>query len=359
MEHRSHDPHPERKKRSKYPIVLLVLVLVNAILIALALRWLYATLLEFEAGTPATAIHRYFQRLHADDFEIINAESGFVPNSANTWEDYDAYLKRLYATVPQAPRHRKVAAQREDGGHTYALYDGDEKIAEVLLYDGAGQGGGWRVCAPVEYGAEYTVTAPAHATVTMNGIPLPPADAARAGIAAFDTLPDPALAPALLTYRVPVTLLPPTLAATDPWGNPCALEEQGSPHHLRAAVELAEERRAEYAGLIEAAARVYANYATNDATFEELAAHLYPESELYIRMRGYTDSQWYVDHDTPTFSDITVYGIVSHSETCFTGEIDFLYELTEEGRLHSFPSSYHMALVQVEGQWRLLDLKVQ
>lgn len=342
----------------RYLLAVIILLLVNTVLIFLALNWLYNTLTEMEAATPATAINRYFQRLSEGDMDAIDTESGFVPDGANTWDDYHQYVKELYAGVPQSLRYRKVSVNRPDGGQTYALYDGATRLGEILLYEGQGQDGGWRVCAPVEYGKTYTITAPGHVTVLMNGEPLDKAAAVSAPVEAFADLPETEPQPVTLTYETSSTLHEPSFEAVDVWNRPCPIAE--TDEGLVATVELDEETRAAYAARVEEVAKIYANYASNDVPFNTLGAHIYPGSELYGRMYNYPDRMWVIGHHTPTFHDLSVFDIISCSETCFTGKIEFTYNMVETGRNveHSRPTAYFMAFTLVNGQWMLLDLQM-
>ncbi len=135
MNKRSENARQPRKKRTpRYLITILAIIIVNSIVIALVLNWMYGALLRYEATTPEAALDRYFSSLSAGDFTKIRAEADFVPNEYNSWEDYEAYLAGTYDGTT-ALKYRKMASDREDA-QRFAIYAGEEKKGELYLSEG-------------------------------------------------------------------------------------------------------------------------------------------------------------------------------------------------------------------------------
>jgi hypothetical protein len=90
---------PNKKHISKYWFVLLALVIVNAIVITFVLRWLYGTLVDFEATTPRRAIEGYFAELASGERDGLMRDAHFEPDGQSGWDDYFAQISERFGGV--------------------------------------------------------------------------------------------------------------------------------------------------------------------------------------------------------------------------------------------------------------------
>ena len=345
----------------RYLLSLVLMLLFGALATVITMNWLYGALVEYEAKTPNTALNRYFDRIASRDFAVIREESDFETTPQNDWEDFDAAVLSVFGTAkPGELTYRRIASNDPDGRRVYIIYKGDARIGEVYLYEGQGEDGGWRITTPLKFLSPYTITAPSHATVLVNGAALATEDAVSIQPVEpelFSELPGSVTPPAVLTYRVEGLLAEPELSASGPEGTECALTFDDDTNTLEVLLLSTGERWDERATRIEAVAKAYARYISRDGTMATLGTYILPGTDFYTRMWHF-DNQWYGTHQAHDFKDIVVSDILSTSENTFTGQIDFIFTVTQGADVFEYPSSYTMSFVLWNSQWMLLDLQV-
>lgn len=347
--------HPKRRI-SKYWIGLMLLVLFNAFLIAFALNKLRVILVDYEAKSPLTALNSYFSNLESGKTDPIHKESNLLLSRWNNWQDYDAYLHSLYDQLPKQPTYRQVASNEPDGRHVYAIYNGDTRLGEIYLYPLPD--GGWSAVAPLAFTPSWRITAPGHATVMVNGIPLLPEEAVlRTPLSLFDELPVACKPPMLLCYETEPTLLEPVILITGPEESACSIQTDEEKRSITATLSPIEAQAVNYEAIVTRTAKAYANYASNDLSFSLLSAMLVKDTDLYTRTQK-LDRQWYIDHDNFVFENLQVTNIVSSSNDTFIGEIRFDYKVLRGRTVDLFPTRYEMSFVLLNGEWKLLELTV-
>lgn len=348
------------RKTSWFAKGMLAYVLVLLVLIALVLYGLWNILEQYEKTTPRAALDAYFSNLSSQNYGTILKESGFTADEMNSEEDYIALLHSLFGEQPGRLTYRPMDSSSLAEGKLYAVYEGEEQLGELVLIPDQSNRYGYTVRANYDYQTPYTITAPGHVQVTVNGIVLAQ-DGPNAQITplpTFESLPDASQIPYTVQYQTEPSLAVPEFAATA-GGLPCALaEDPAQPHHLRAEAVLSDEQLAEYSQLIENVSKVHANYVSEDASFGTLSGYLYPGTPFYERMATFY-AGWYADHESFNFRDLEISNITSTSETTFTGDISFIYEIQQGTVLHEFPSAYHLSFAQYNGEWRLLDLQIK
>ncbi|MDL2254565.1 hypothetical protein LJC49_10980 [Ruminococcaceae bacterium OttesenSCG-928-I18] len=362
----------KRKEGRGYRRAMLALFVLLCIFVAITLALLWRVLTNYEAHTPRAALDHYFSLLDSRDYDAIKQDADFTPSDWNTWDDYFAYLESTFGPSPGGFTYRRFSAPEtlsssgKDSApgdaqtQRYAVFDGEREIGQMLLYEDPDAAHGWRVSALPEYKEAYTVTAPGHAQVTVNNVPL---DAEGEGVKRhplddFAAFPETSEAPVLLEYALEPTLHEPAFSATGPDGADCVVEIDETLHTVEVRVPLTGEQKEEYGGYMQAAAQSYASFVTDDNSLQELQSHLYPDTDLAFRMAGF-NHDWYLEHEGFGFENIRMDNMVSCSETCFSGDIHFDYLIYQQGVVHTFPTSYHMSFTERDGQWLLLELQVR
>ena len=354
------DRNQQRKGFPRYLGAILLILLISVLGAILMMGKLYDMLVEYESGTPNTAIVRYFDDIMNGSFETIRAESSFTPSEKGGWAEYEDAIKKIFGSVSSTPKYRKIASNDPDGRQVYAIYNGAEKLGEIYLYEGQGVDGGWRINAPIEYLPPYTIKAPSHATILVNGAPLRPEDVIaleELEPELFSELPDHIQKPSLLTYTVEGFLVEPEITAETSDGLICSVETNTEQRLIDVTLLADGDRRDLYAARIEATAKAYATFISRDGYIGTLSAYLLPNTDFYTRMWAF-DNQWYAIHQSYEFRDLVVYDIISCTESCFIGTIDYVFAVTNGATVYDYPSSYTMSFTLSNGVWLLVDLQV-
>lgn len=363
-----------KRRVSKYWFVLLALLIVNAIIITIVLNWLYGTLADYETHTPRQAILGYFTQLSEDDREAIMATASFVPDEQNSWDDYFEVLDKRFGDVqPDNVTWRQtISADLVEGEQMYSIYSGDEKLGTVVLTPSDTQPTGWSVRSDVDYLPGYTVQSlPQGVQVYQNGVALQvPASTdsviinyERNGnpveVDIFLTLSDEALIPLTTTpFETQATLGEPDFTATDWNGDPCDVAVDQDARTVTVTVPVEAASRDALAAHMEEVAHMYSDFVTYEygaQGINMLLPYVYEGSSLYQDFKDY-QAYWYLDYDSRTFSESSFADIVMHSDTSFTGRIDFTVTILRNGITHVFEPSYDMAFILVEDEWKLVGL---
>ncbi len=361
----------DKKRRfSRFWIGLLILLAVNAVVIAALLRWLYVILEDFELQSPNTALSTYFTRLSAGEHDELMRTARFTPDDATGWDDYFAMLGATFNTEPSELSFRMTSSPDIAQSDTlYAVYAGEEKLGEVLLFEDAQSEGGWAVSGIVTPIEGYTITAPSFATVYVNGVELTQADAlqdvpviisytlngAPIEVNIFEKMDEPSLAPVLTQYKGIQTYATPVITATDANGGELAVEIDEENLTARVLFPPSAEDEAAAIELMDAAARAYSDFITEDGTVANLLQYVSQDTALYQEFQEYQRG-WYVDHESREFLDFEFSDISYFSDTCFIGHADFTVNITQGGELHTFLASYDMAFMLFEDEWLLVGM---
>lgn len=360
------------KKKSnwrRFFIVCGAILAVNAVLIALALNWVRGVVSDFELHAPQTALNRYIDNLFGNDDEEIMRTSGFVPDENNTWEEYLGILRQRFSPAREEFSYRLTAAtELADGEEMYGIYSGQNKLGEVILSPDETTDIGWAARSPVSYLDGYTITAPPGVQVIFNGKPLPAESHTGtvpvrveyyrgdelASIDMFTKMYNQSLAPVLYRYETPKTLVEPVFSATSPHGQP-QVQVDAERRTVLIPPPLSAEQEQLAAQTMEIVARAYSDFITEDGTLANLLQYVHAETELDSEFREYQRG-WYLDHEKREFSEFTFSDIAFHSDTCFTGHVDFDTYITFKGELQTFKASYDMAFMLLDGSWQLVGL---
>lgn len=332
---------------------MLILIVALAVIIVIVLTVLYKSLENFETTTPRAAIDSYFSQLAAEDYEQIKADSDFAPDEFNSWEDYTAFLHDKFGDTPGGYRYRQIGGGGEAGGQTYAVYDGDERIGEVILTPSETAEHGYTVRASLKYLDSYTVSAPGHATVYVDGVELP-----REGEGVtvtpnelFEGYEDP---PTAIQYTLSPSLAEPVVTVKGPNGEDGSLIINEENRTMSAVLPLDTEQEAQWALRMEDAIKAYSLFISEDGTFANFNQYAYPGT-TYIQNVQTFQAVWYADHDSYAFNNMEVRNITATSPTTFEGEIEFDFDVGFQGEIKHYHSHYRMGFALYGDRWLLFN----
>lgn len=106
--------------------------------------------------------------------------------------------------------------------------------------------------------------------------------------------------------------------------------------------------------------QAYSRYIVNDGKLNEAAAYLAPNMPIYDELYGF-ENTWHNWHSGYDFLDVQVDSAVLYTPDCAAVRVRYDHVLygvsnTESGELHS-PADYTIYLVNIEGQWKVTELK--
>lgn len=362
---------PAKKKSNwkRFWIICGVIIVINAGLIALALNWVYGVVSDYELHSPSTALTKYFSDLFGGGEEEIKRTSRFTPDANSSWDDYLSILRSRFARAEEDYSFRLTAsADLAKGEELYAIYAGEDKLGEVILTPDEATESGWAARSMVGYVDGYSIVAPPGVQVVMNGQPIPVESHVEVlpvrveyykgdtltSIDIFSKLHDQSLPPVLYRYETQQTLAEPTFTATAPNGEPSV---QVDVEHRSVLVlpPLTAEQEQLAGSTMEAVAKAYSDFITEDSTLANLMQYVYKNTDLDRDLREYQRG-WYLDHEKREFSEFTFSSIAFHSDTCFTGHVDFDTYITFRGDLRTFEASYDMAFMLLDDKWQLVGI---
>lgn len=346
-----------RKKKSKFGLGLIILVVALAVIIAIVLAVLYKSLERYESTTPRAAIDSYFTQLAAGEYEQIKTDSGFTPDEFNTWEAYTAFLHQQFGESPGGYQYRQIGGGGEDGGQTYAVYSGEERIGEVVLIPSEEAKHGYVVRASLKYLDSYTVSAPGHVTVFVDGAELPKEGegVAITPLEIFHELPEEQ--PTTIEYTLAPSLAEPQVTATGPNGENLEFLVNEEERAMQAQLPVAPEQEAQWALRMEDAAKAYALFISEDGTLQAFNTFLYPGTNFAANVKTF-QAVWYADHDAYAFNNMEVRNITPTSPTAFMGDIEYDFDVTFQGEVQTFHSHYRMAFALYGDNWLLLNMEM-
>lgn len=341
------------KKKSKFWLGLIILIVALAVIIAIVLAVLYKSLENFETTTPRAAIDSYFTQLAAEDYEQIKADSEFTPDEFNSWEDYTAFLHEKFGDTPGGYRYRQIGGGGEAGAQTYAVYDGDERIGEVILTPSQTAEHGYSVRASLKYLDSYTVSALGHATVYVDGVELPKEGegVTRTVNELFAEYEDP---PVTIEYTLAPSLAEPVVTVKGPEGEEGSLIVDEESRTMTAVLPVNEEQQAQWALRMEDAIKAYSLFISEDGSFAAFNQYLYPGTTYAANVQSF-QAVWYADHDSYAFNNMEVRNIVATSPTTFEGEIEFDFDVGFQGSIKNYHSHYRMGFALYGDRWLLFN----
>ncbi len=362
-------PAKRKSHWKRFWIVFGVIVLINATLIALALNWVYGAVQDFELHAPQTTLSRYIDNLFSQEdagTRAIQSASRFTPDENNTWEDYFDILRRRFAGAETGFTYRMTPFSNDEV--LYGIYVGEHKLGEVILTPDESMDTGWTARSEVSYLPGYSIVAPSGIQVLYNGRPIPPEShvevlpvrveyykgGSLTSVDMFSKMFDQSLAPVLYRYETGETLAEPTFSAASPLGEP-SVSVDAEHRSVLVLPPLTAEQELLASQTMETVAKAYSDFITEDGTLANLLQYVYKETDLDGEFRGYQRG-WYLDHEKREFSAFTFSSIAFHSDTCFTGHVDFDTYITFQGELNTFAASYDMAFMLLEERWQLVGI---
>lgn len=272
--------------------ILALLLLIGIIAVAYGLTLLNRWMADYEASQPKYVAERMFREYFADpDYAELLRLTGGQHSEFETYDDLVRYVSDQIGSGET--EYRGVTGDLSGETLKYVVSAGDVRFAQftVVKSDEVTEFGN-----PIySYGdiqlfymtdtVSVTVTAPAGATVYINGIALDSGDlVSSAETESCLHMPDGVTGLVMNTYTVSGLLYDPEVEVTDRDGIACELT-RGEDGAYTAAVNYSEELKNEYADMIIDFTEKYAAYTAANLRFSAFSARLDKSSELYEQIR--------------------------------------------------------------------------
>lgn len=342
-----------KDKRTRFWIIPVAIIAASLLLTAVGAPLLWAALDNYETSTPLHGIRVFYDRLARGDLTLAD-DAGFVPSAFADKEMYIELLREQFGSAESDYLYARI--EEESDTPTACRYDiyRDNKRLGTLRLTAQSPHGPWTAHADVQIFGDITVTAPAFASVSVNGKVLGAAqETARQPQAQTDALGDFVNdMPQTVTYTVSGLLKAPTVTATAD-GTACEVEADGT-HY---AVTAFSQDGADLQQRVRQVAHLYAYYISKDATFAELKPHMVQNTPFYKSAKAY-NNYWYNKHLSVEFANEKISDIVMLSTEIFTADISFDYIVKRTHDTNIYPTAYRCLFIKAGDAWLLLDLKM-
>ena len=108
-------------------------------------------------------------------------------------------------------------------------------------------------------------------------------------------------------------------------------------------------------------AKVYTDYATNDAEFSSFAKYLYQGTEFYKDMSNAQDGlEWVLAHSSEKgYSEFDVHDYTIYTDSFYTVQVDFTVTVNyTNGQVKENATSLTFYYVQIDGAWELIQIYI-
>ena len=317
------------RKRKVPRRLLFVMPLLLFLAVAGLAVWGMVTAYATPEQSSLQAVEGYLESLRVGDFERINRESGFTPSPLCGWRNYDDHLRALYGDDFEALAIAEPESSG-DGAQVYAVSQDGTPLAQIHAVP---QEGDWQVFTDIAADYQpYTIVAPAHLQVTVNGLAMSPDDVVQTrAVDGYGELPEDAGAPHLLTYETPPLFTQPEVTATSglvAWEDDTRLATVTLPVQDEALDTIVTDTFAQYAG-----------YMAGDDDWEDLEPLLWP---------GATQPE-------PTglaLEQIAIRDVTLWAENAFSAVVDYQsVDPDDDEETPPVPDALTMHFIQVDGDW--------
>ena len=357
-----------RKNRSRlytkifYSVYALTIVALFALLFKVS-RDVNDYVKAYEAAEPKYAALAAARPFVERDYDALSQCEDPAVFELETHEQYNAYMDKLLAG--RAITYNEVFSGDENVKR-YDVKADDMKIGEFRLrHDGEDERfhfWRWRVDSmdtDVLQASGYTVEAPEHSTVTVNGRALTADDVIRWDIPEFETvsLPAGAQSPKRCVYQFERYFGPGEVRVVDRYGQENEVSVAGS--RYTAAFNYDDSRMApELEERVIQVVRRLSCYMSNDYALRNLNKDLVDKSNAQKYVEAF-DIKWILDHKSYDFENMDVRNYVSYSPDCFSVEARYDFKIiyyTVSPEI--YPTAYRLYFQKIGETWKLFDFEL-
>lgn len=358
-----------RKKQKKNLIQLLktswfwriycALLVVFVVALAIGLGVLSGVMGEYEATRPVHAAEKLLEKLNARNWqEIYSMDESAKALTQETPDQYAEYMNNL--TTGYDFSLKNILSLNENEAKYNVMMNG-QKFAELTLeHSGEVTGHGfnhWQVknlTTTAMAASQYTITAPADSTVSVNGQVLSQDLIIQRDIPteAAGNLPDGVIAPTMVKYAVNMSFgAPENVTVTDKNGNAQAVTQEDD-HSWSAPMAYDDSIKAQVEEAVVKWGRRLAAYTTDDySKYDLYNACINPSpARTYIRNM---ENQWAASHSGVDFKDIKTYDYYVYSDSCFSCRISFDYIVHYKAGDKTYPTLYTLYFAKDGGSFKL------
>lgn len=360
MENRS----TTKKRSNKFKIGFLIFLALDVIAITTALCWLWMNMASYESSMPIHSAEQAAALFENREFAQIREKSGFTSTRFTTEQDLEEYLKNKLQDVGEI----QCIKQRGNTEQiTYLLKADQQTIAHAVVKkqpenDRFGRSK-WElerledVWEPMD---GYTILAPQHVQVSLNGVTLTEQDQTEAGtpVKGYQGLPEGYEAPAMVQYQIEGLLQQPEVTASTPEGENCMVSATDENNAVQITVQPDQQKIDELTQLAMNTAKTCAKFTSEDASFYDLSLSLIPQSEFYNAMRSFYNG-WYVSHDSYQFEKESIGDWRQYDPQHISCQLSFQYVVNKGSSRHEFPTAYEVFMVNTENGWKVAHMSPQ
>ena len=347
------------KKKNLFFSILSTVMLAILVLMAIFFLVFWNYLEAYEKSMPRYAVEQILAEYRQGDFSSAMERAGIAEETLSP-KQYAEYVRQTLGTLDEVT----VAESKLNSGETVCELRGSagKGIRFTMEKTQNSVGFGFSAYRAVQEPIalrQYTIVAPADVTVEADGVPLEGGESEF--VEAYQGIRKDSLRPTRKRYTLEQFERPEISLRGIPAGE-WNLSEKGTV--LTVTRTASEEQRQEIEQLALEAARLCARYTSKDATFRELSAVLYQDTEYYDTTRGYSN-YWVIDHDSYRFEQEKAENIVRYSDDHFSCEVSFDYVVYKDRSAEGYrpitkkyQAHYRLYFVRVDGKFLVGNAEV-
>jgi len=344
-----------KKRKSLFWCVTLVLFGLLASAGVWGLFYLWDFLEEYELSTPRTAgeelLALYREGEYGKAMSLVGVDASVFFDEAQ----YPAYVREALGDFEDV----QIQEGSLEGKRAVFLIGEEGRSLRFFLGEGKALRYGMHRLSLEEEPVPtrgYTVSAPGHVAVTVNGTPL--SASFQTGVEPaedFPPLPEELAPPQRAVYRVEGFTQEPEFAL-DCDASLYRREEKAGRISFDLFVQDEETER-----FALEAAQTYAKFVSADVELEALLPYLYPDTVFSRAVQNYSNI-WYNSHSGMEFDKLVVENPVDYSGDWRSVDIAFeyvIYRGSSENRWAEwrYPTRYRVYLIGTGSGWKVLDIR--
>lgn len=311
--------------------------------------WLY----QYEHHSINGAIRGYLKKIGHQKYASLYEDNLKYFTELNSKEKYIGYLEKVYGDKKVSNLTYSFSSSDDFSQYYTVNYNGGPIASLELRKDEAKNI--WRVRTVSSDRSFQFDLLDDNAGFSINGIDITEAyhHEADKKPSAFEELGIDKKLPSVTRYYISSFVDSPEIAANS---SEYEVVRDYSSDQYYIGKKADEKKLSEYSNKIKDTAIAYCKFITRDGTFYELKQHLYPNTNFYKAIAGF-DNQWFSNHDTIEFQNLSVDNILPIGENAFVGSITFDYIVSAGAISKTYNNVYQLFFVKnSQNHWRLTNL---
>ena len=342
-------------------IVLVIAILATAMYFV---NYLHGAMTAYEASQLKYALERAAQPIVGKDYRLWSRYEDPLTFQYESVDRYVGYLENLIGD--KQITYRETSSGGDQNRKKYVILADGLRIGEFSLKHEREDDYGNPLWDPDTMSFEllqpqsYTIEAPSASTVYVNGVPLPDEWIVKDGIPEYEIIIDPPAGVTIPTRRVyhfSLNFGVDSVRVVDSRGVDNPITQDGNTYVAAMNYDDAA-MSAEFDERVIEVARQISCFMSKDFALYNLSKNLIADCPALQKLNAF-DLKWVLSHRTYDFHDIKVEHYVRHTDTLFSVEISYTFEIiyyTVDPEY--YPTAYRLYFMKDGDKWKVYDFEI-